>query len=296
MAFKVYFLKTFPSQAQISELFKLFSRLAWEIEFVKFENKDPKDFLGVAEDIVLVSPEFSEVSIFFNGGYLNIYLPISTAGWEKVEEFIERRVKVCKTYPETAATVIEEIEAQRVFINEKEAVFVEPERELSPFYTCKGEELEEVVGSLLREKKLTIATAESCTGGLVAATLVNVPGSSEYFKGSVVAYSNEVKEKVLGVKKETLEKYGAVSPQTAEEMALGVKRLLGTDIGVSTTGIAGPGGGTPEKPVGLTYFAIAYGDRVETYKKVFSYSRNQNRLSATYYILFRLYRLIKGDG
>ena len=292
MAFKVYFLKTFPSEAQVSELFKLFSRLAWDIEFVKFENRDAKDYLGVAEDIVLISPEFTEVSIFFNGGYLNVYLPISTDGWEKVEEFIERRVKVCKTYPEE---VQENIPAERVFINEKEAVFVEPKGELPSFYTCKGENLEEVVGSLLREKKLTIATAESCTGGMVAATLVNVPGSSEYFQGSVVAYSNEVKEKLLGVKRETLERYGAVSAQTATEMALGVKNLLNTDIAISTTGIAGPGGGSSEKPVGLTYFAIAYGDKVKTFKKVFPYSRNQNRLSATYYILFELYRLLKGE-
>ena len=291
MAFKVYFLKTFPSEAQISELFKLFSRLAWDIEFVKFENRDPKDYLGVAEDIVLISPEFTEVSIFFNGGYLNVYLPISTIGWEQVEEFIERRVKVCKTYPDGLP---ENITAERVFINEKEAVFVEPEGDLSSFYTCKGENLEEVVGFLLREKGLTISTAESCTGGLVAATLVNVPGSSEYFKGSVVAYSNDVKEKLLGVKRETLENYGAVSAQTAREMALGVKELLNTDIALSTTGIAGPGGGTPEKPVGLTYFAIAYGDKVKTFKKVFPYSRNQNRLSASYYILFELYRLLKG--
>jgi len=128
---------------------------------------------------------------------------------------------------------------------------------------------------------------------MVASVLVNVPGSSEYFIGSVVAYSNEVKEKLLGVRRETLEKWGAVSTQTAKEMAEGVKRLLGTDIGISTTGIAGPSGGTKNKPVGLTYFGIAFKDKTVTFKRVFPFDRNQNRISATYYLLFELYKILK---
>ena len=290
MGFKVYFLKTFPSEAQIGELFKLFSRLGWDIEWVKFENGEPKDYLGEAEDIVLISPSFQEVSVLFLEGYTNIYLPLSTEEWKKVEEFFQKGVKVCKTYPDKLE---ETPPSDRVFLNEKEAVFINPQREEKPFFTCEGENLEEVVGKLLREKGLTIATAESCTGGLLAATLVNVPGSSEYFKGSVVAYSNEVKEKVLGVKRETLDTEGAVSAQTAKEMALGVQKLLNTVIAISTTGIAGPGGGTPSKPVGLTYFAIAFKDRIETFKKIFPYSRNQNRLAAVHFILFQLYKMLK---
>jgi len=289
MGFKVLFLKTFPSEAQISEFFKLFNRLGWDIELVKFENKSPKDYLGEAEDLVLISPEFEEVSVLFLEGFTNIYLPISTEDWKKVEEFFGRELKVCKTYPDSFENPPS---AERVFLNEKEAVFINPKTE-GDFYTEKGENLEEVVGKLLRDKGLSISTAESCTGGLLAATLVNVPGSSDYFKGSVVAYSNEIKNKVLGVKEETLKEFGAVSPQTAKEMALGVKRLLNTDIAVSTTGIAGPGGGTAEKPVGLTYFAIAFKDRVEVFKKIFPYSRNQNRLSAVYFALFRLYNLLR---
>ena len=113
------------------------------------------------------------------------------------------------------------------------------------------------VGKALQELGGTISCAESCTGGLLSSLLTDVEGSSAYMKGAVVAYSNEVKEKLLGVKHETLEKYGAVSEQTAREMARGAAKLMGTDIGVGITGIAGPGGGSEEKPVGRVYIAVA---------------------------------------
>ncbi len=115
----------------------------------------------------------------------------------------------------------------------------------------------------LSERKLTIATAESCTGGLIAKSITDISGASAVFYGGVVSYDNSVKENVLGVKKETLNTLGAVSKDTACQMALGVKKLLKTDIGISTTGIAGPGGGTPQKPVGTVYVGIAYLDKVE---------------------------------
>jgi nicotinamide-nucleotide amidase len=111
----------------------------------------------------------------------------------------------------------------------------------------------EIVLELLRERGLTLSTAESATGGLVAARLTAVPGSSDVFRGSVVAYANDVKTRELGVSTEVLAAHGAVSAETAEAMAEGVRRRLETDVGVSDTGIAGPGGGTPEKPVGLVY-------------------------------------------
>ncbi|MBO6290803.1 MAG: nicotinamide-nucleotide amidohydrolase family protein [Selenomonas sp.] len=113
------------------------------------------------------------------------------------------------------------------------------------------------VGKALQERGATISCAESCTGGLLSSLLTDVEGSSAYMKGAVVAYSNEVKEKLLGVKHETLEQYGAVSEQTAREMARGAAKLMGTDIGVGITGIAGPGGGSEEKPVGRVYIAVA---------------------------------------
>ena len=130
-----------------------------------------------------------------------------------------------------------------------------------------AEPLEKVIGQLLTEQKLTIALAESCTGGLIAHRLTNVPGSSDYFIGGVVSYANEAKERVLGVSHQTLQEYGAVSEETAREMARGVRRLLQTDVALAVTGIAGPSGGTPGKPVGLTYIALAAEDleRCERY-------------------------------
>lgn len=125
--------------------------------------------------------------------------------------------------------------------------------------------LEQAVGQLLIKKGLTVATAESCTGGSIASLLTSVSGSSAYFTGSVVAYSNEVKSNLLGVKTETLAKHGAVSEQTVREMAEGIRQKLGASIGVATSGIAGPTGGTPEKPVGTIW--IAYSDQHKTITK-----------------------------
>ena len=112
----------------------------------------------------------------------------------------------------------------------------------------------------LTELNLTVATAESCTGGLIASNIVDVPGASYCFKEGYVTYSNEAKMKNLGVKDSTLSAYGAVSSQTATEMAIGVRKRASSNFGVSSTGIAGPGGGSPSKPVGLVYVACAYGD------------------------------------
>ena len=112
----------------------------------------------------------------------------------------------------------------------------------------------------LKEKKLTIACAESCTGGLIAKSITDVGGCSSVFLGGVVAYANEIKENILGVSGETLKKYGAVSEFTAMEMADGVRRICGSDIGISTTGIAGPDGGTEEKPVGTVYVGFSFKD------------------------------------
>jgi nicotinamide-nucleotide amidase len=112
----------------------------------------------------------------------------------------------------------------------------------------------------LKGKNLTISCAESCTGGLVAKTITDVNGCSAVFLGGVVSYANEIKKNILGVKGETLKKHGAVSEFTAMEMAEGVRRICNSDIGISTTGIAGPGGGTEEKPVGTVYVGFSYKD------------------------------------
>jgi len=124
--------------------------------------------------------------------------------------------------------------------------------------------LEIVVGELLVSKGITIATAESCTGGLLAGKLINYPGISSVFMEGVITYSNEAKMARLNVKKETLDSYGAVSKETAAEMALGIAKAAATDIGISITGIAGPGGGTEEKPVGLVYVGLYIKGKVKT--------------------------------
>ena len=142
----------------------------------------------------------------------------------------------------------------------------------------EGVELEDAVGSLLIKNRKTIATAESCTGGLIGDRLTNISGSSLYYKGGIVAYSNSVKEKTIGVKKETLDSVGSVSEETALEMARGIRNKLNADIGLSTTGIAGPKGGTKEKPVGLVYIAISYDRGEKVYRFVFTPYRKTNKL------------------
>ncbi|HYO87455.1 MAG TPA: CinA family protein [Candidatus Limnocylindrales bacterium] len=117
--------------------------------------------------------------------------------------------------------------------------------------------LAERAGAALRARQWTVCAAESCTGGLILSWLTDVPGSSDYVLGGVVAYANSAKQALLGVSEQTLISQGAVSEATAAEMALGVRKAFGADVAVSVTGIAGPGGGTPDKPVGLTYLGLA---------------------------------------
>ncbi|MDD4237162.1 MAG: nicotinamide-nucleotide amidohydrolase family protein [Desulfotomaculaceae bacterium] len=141
-------------------------------------------------------------------------------------------------------------------------------------FVCDGEVIEDLVGRLLRQRGLTIALAESCTGGLIAARLTNTPGSSEYVKGGVVSYTNEIKEKLLGVPPDILEKHGAVSRETASAMAEGIRDRASSDIGLSVTGIAGPGGDTPDKPLGLVYIGLSTSSGVLCSRYVFPGNRN----------------------
>ena len=140
--------------------------------------------------------------------------------------------------------------------------------------------LEQEVGDLLRQKKLTLGIVESATGGLISHLITNISGSSDYYKGAVTAYSNEAKIKVIGVKKDTISKYGAVSYQVAEEMAQGGKKILGVDICLADTGIAGPGGATHEKPVGIFYIGLSSPIGTYTQKHIFRGNRKQNKQDA----------------
>lgn len=137
--------------------------------------------------------------------------------------------------------------------------------------------LEVVVGRLLAQRGLTLAVAESCTGGLIGHRITDVPGSSAYYQGSITAYSYDVKEMVLHVRHDTLYHYGAVSEQTAREMAQGVRRAFCADVGLSVTGIAGPGGGMPGKPVGLVYVALTAPDGEWVERHVWSGNRWENK-------------------
>lgn len=157
---------------------------------------------------------------------------------------------------------------------------------IRPFvYGYEQDELEQVIGKLLSEKGQTLATAESCTGGYVSHLITSVPGSSSYFVGGVVSYSNEVKNKQLGVLSETLIQFGAVSEQTIIEMAEGVRKTLSADYGIATSGIAGPDGGTPDKPVGTVWIAVASPQRTFTRKLQLGGFRQQIIHNATIALL-----------
>lgn len=137
--------------------------------------------------------------------------------------------------------------------------------------------LEEQIVKKLQEKGYTITTAESCTGGLLAGRILNVSGASEVYMEGYITYANEAKERILGVKHETLETYGAVSKETAEEMAIGAARAAKADVALSTTGIAGPGGGTIEKPVGLIYISCFLNGEVQVRELRLHGTREENR-------------------
>ncbi|MBQ5827965.1 MAG: CinA family nicotinamide mononucleotide deamidase-related protein [Bacteroidales bacterium] len=155
--------------------------------------------------------------------------------------------------------------------------------------------MQKVIGKTLKERGMTVGVAESCTGGFLASLFTSQPGASEYFYGGVISYDNSVKMNVLGVEKEVLEKYGAVSQECAEQMAAGARRVLGTDYAIATTGIAGPDGGTPEKPAGTVWIAVASPEGVTSKKFTFNSTRrniNIERFAANALNMLRL-QLIK---
>ncbi len=140
--------------------------------------------------------------------------------------------------------------------------------------------LEQEIGDLLRQKGMKLGAVESATGGLISHRITDVPGSSDYFKGSVTAYSNEIKAGVVGVRQESIDRYGAVSARVAEEMAEGGRKLLAVDICLADTGVAGPGGATPGKPVGLFFLGLSHGGKTHSRQHNFSGNRDQNKQDA----------------
>ena len=172
-----------------------------------------------------------------------------------------------------SATGKEEPELERQIINEIATL-----KKIIPgtIFGYDNEQLYEIVGNLLRKNNKTVSTAESCTGGYIAHLITSVTGSSDYFKGSVVAYSNEIKESLLGVQHQSLINFGAVSEPVVKEMAQGVKNKMGTNYAIATSGIAGPGGETEDKPVGTTWIAIATPTKIITKKFMMGDHRERN--------------------
>lgn len=158
------------------------------------------------------------------------------------------------------------------------------------------DELETVIGTLLLDRGLTLSAAESCTGGYVSAQLTKVPGASAYFQGSVVSYSNALKTDLLGVSPDTLATHGAVSEETIRQMAEGVRQRLKTDVGIATSGIAGPGGGTPDKPVGTVWIAVATANQTKTRRLTLGQYRDQNIQLTTTYVLNLLREQLLADA
>lgn len=151
----------------------------------------------------------------------------------------------------------------------------------------------EVLGDALKEHELTVSSAESCTGGNIAHKITQVAGSSSYFMGSVVSYSNDVKAQVLGVSRDEIARHGAVSRPVVEAMACGVSKLMHTECAIATSGIAGPGGGTKSKPVGTVWIAVKYGDQLVAECKHFEGDRNQVIESATNHAIVMLINLLR---
>lgn len=170
------------------------------------------------------------------------------------------------------------ITAKGQAIGQLEACYDTLKDALRGLHYTEGEEnaVERQLGAFLQKNKKTVATAESCTGGYIAHLITRVAGSSVYYKGGVVAYSNTVKEQLLGVNAADIEKYGAVSETVVKQMAEGVKRITGADYGMATSGVAGPGGGTEEKPVGTVWIGIATSEKTIARKFVFSFTRERN--------------------
>jgi len=238
-----YEMKSIMTQGILPKLHKMFSKGVLHHHIIKTIGITESSLSDLIEDWELNLPQHIKLA----------YLP--TKG----------QVKLRLTgFGDDLDTLKQEIEVLQKAIMPKIAKYV---------YGFGADQLEGVIGQLLNKSNLTLATAESCTGGYLAHMITSVPGSSNYFKGSVIAYSNEVKIAQLGVSRQDLEEQGAVSEEVAKAMAEGIRKELNTDISIAITGIAGPDGGTIEKPVGTVW--IAYSDKHKTLAKKFNFSRDR---------------------
>jgi nicotinamide-nucleotide amidase len=198
-------------------------------------------------------------------------------------------------FPENHITLSLRGDDQQNVTGELDLMELEIRSRVGAFVFATGDQtMEGVVGEALLQKNLTLSVAESCTGGLIGNLLTNVPGSSGYFLGGVIAYGNQAKMDLLGVSKQSLDTHGAVSDPVAREMAVGVRRALKADLGLSVTGIAGPDGGTEEKPVGTVHIGLAYRDQLFSGKYRFWGKRDQNKMNSAVMALDWVRRVLYG--
>lgn len=260
----------------------------------------PKEMMGMMENFVInYLSEKSTGSVIKQKVLKTTGIPEAYL-YERLKDTVEEIEKFCKiAFLPSALGVKIRITVKAETKEKADALVEEAEKKIREkvekyIYGVDDEELEMVIGRLLVEKGLKIAVAESCTGGLIADRITNVPGSSKYFERGIVAYSNEAKIQILGVSEELIKNYGAVSREVAEAMAEGVRKISGADIGISTTGIAGPTGATPTKPVGLVW--IGYSDKNETFAKEFRFGddRLENKQRASQMALEILRRKLLG--
>jgi nicotinamide-nucleotide amidase len=196
---------------------------------------------------------------------------------------VDVRLTITTRNQKEGQRLIDELEAK---INDRIGKYI---------YGHDNQSLSEIVGELLRQRKMNLAVAESCTGGLLGKIITDIPGSSDYFRGGIIAYSNDIKIKFLSVPPEIISNHGAVSEQCARFMAEGTRKLFGSDIALSITGIAGPDGGTSEKPVGLIYIGFSSGDKIVVREERFGAERERNRERSATIALDMVRRYLIGD-
>ena len=262
----------------------------------------PREMKGMMTDSVLPSLQsnYSE-GVFLHRTILTQGVPESILA-EKLFEWeasLPKQIKLAYLPSENRVRLRLSINGKDEFqLNEVLKHEIEKLNTLIPehIYGEEKDRIEQRVGDLLRKNKSTVATAESCTGGYLAHLISSVPGCSKYFRGSVLAYDNKIKQDILGVKQESLKEYGAVSEQVVKEMAMSVKQMMGVDYALSTSGIAGPSGGSEEKPVGTVWAAIAGPNGVKAVKYQLGVERLSNiKRSASAVLLDFLHQLESDD-
>ena len=294
----IYFVRSFPEKEDVSELKSLLTSKGYNIKGIIFK----KDFIREKEGIsIVIDPACSETCLIDSYTIIFPYNPLYR-DYDKLKSletpYILRLFDVDKNRLLSAIKGKEcsvEFRLSGIDIyTYKEEEFLKIREELREYvYAESYKSMEEVVVGTLKKNKKTVALAESCTGGMISSRIVNVPGSSEVFLGGFLVYSNDFKERFLGVNKHTLERYGAVSEEVCREMLKGTIERAGSDLAIAVTGIAGPGG-TERKPQGLTYIGVGDIKSIYIDKRIFNSTRNINRFLASQVALNNLRKFIEG--